>query len=321
MASSISGTPARPAPRLDAPESRVTTHREHRPIHASRSRARDTLAATPGEVRQAANSPKRVQQGPALAAQAVRLLRETAARPTAATASATATTGYAAATTATPPAAKKGEFDFLKDPKIPFEEKLMRFMKLVAQKSEDEITKKMNEIAGNAKTLSSSGTAAAPAPAKKPKGLGGFLGKVLGSAVPQLVKLPVVRDFLKQVSGPVLGAAATALGFPALAPLLAKAGPGLADLVVDAASAVDVGALLGGLGGGSASGDAAIGSSGASSTSGTAQASEPKRAESQQLAMMELQQMIDKQKEMFTTLSNIMRANHDMRMSAIQNMR
>jgi hypothetical protein len=85
---------------------------------------------------------------------------------------------------------------------------------------------------------------------------------------------------------------------------------------------VDLEALLGGIGGGgSASGAAAGASSSSAATSGTAQSSEPKRAESQQVAMMELQQMIDKQKEMFTTLSNILRANHDMRMSAIQNMR
>ena len=113
----------------------------------------------------------------------------------------------------------------------------------------------------------------------------------------------------------MLAAAATALGMPALAPLALKAGPGLASALLD-----------GKLGGGEVA--AAMGgprppAARAASSSARAARPRPRAAtgKNEQVQMMELQRLVDKQKEMFAMISNVLRAQHDTRMAIIGNVR
>ena len=90
-----------------------------------------------------------------------------------------------------------------------------------------------------------------------------------------------------------------------LAPLLAKVGPQLAGATIDLARALDAPA--------STVTTTSSGASGAASTGGEPQLDQRK--------MMELQYAMDKQKEMFSLVSNILRSMHDMKMVAVQNVR
>jgi hypothetical protein len=121
---------------------------------------------------------------------------------------------------------------------------------------------------------------------------GGFLGGIAG-AIGGALKLPGAGAVLEKVGGPVLGAAASALGFPAAAPILAKYG----------------GKILG----------TAAGA--ASSLAGQAGASSPVKDSDKQLAMMEIQQLMQKQKEMFSLVSGVLRSIHDTRSAVIGNIR
>jgi len=225
------------------------------------------------------------------------------------TTSGTASSGYAKA-------AAGGDFAFLKDPTLSVEEKLFRFMCAIAKRNDDEVVRKMEEMKGGAATAAGkAGTSAGTSGTKKSGGFSvwGALKALippLGMAA-QLVGDARLKSLIGQVSGPVLAAAVTALGMPALAPLALKAGPGLATALLD-----------GKLGGGDAA--AAVGagaSAGTSSASGSSTASASGSGKNEQVQMMELQRLVDKQKEMFAMISNILRAQHDTRMAIIGNVR
>jgi hypothetical protein len=130
----------------------------------------------------------------------------------------------------------------------------------------------------------------------------GLASKVIGDAK--------LKSMLKQLSGPVLASAATALGLPALAPLALSAGPGVTSAILDG--------KLGGSGAAAGEGTASSGSSGASGSGASGSAASGKN---EQVQLMELQRLVDKQKEMFGMVSNILRAQHDTRMSIIGNVR
>lgn len=212
-------------------------------------------------------------------------------------------------------------FAFLKDPALSVEEKLFRFMCAVAKRNDDELVKKMEEMKGGPAAASAAsgakaGTASGSSRAKKPATLSVWgalkaLVPPLGMAA-QLVGDARLKSLITQVSGPVLAAAATALGMPALAPLALKAGPGLASAVME-----------GKLGGGATA--AAVGGSGSgTSTSGgsaTSSSASSATGQNEQVQMMELQRLVDKQKEMFAMISNVLRAQHDTRMAIIGNVR
>ncbi len=209
-----------------------------------------------------------------------------------------------------------GPLGFLNDPKLSVEDKLFKFMCYVADKYDKALEKKMNEIA-NKQTSSGS--------SKKSGGgllggllgggggglLGGILGGggasgVLGSVFPaagiglDLLGNSGVQDLVTQLSGPVLAAGASCLGFPEFAPALLQAGPALTKGAFG---------LLG-----SATGAATSSSSSASSSTG----GEPKI---EQKDMLELQQLMDKQKEMFSLVSNMLRSMHDTKLAVINNLR
>jgi hypothetical protein len=190
---------------------------------------------------------------------------------------------------------------FLKDPNLSIEEKLMRLLAHLNEKWEKDMQKKMEEIAGKSSAKSSSSK-------KKAGGLLGSIGSVLKGALPQMgilvdaLKSPVVRGFLSKISGPVLAAGATAAGFPQLAPVLLKYGPKAVEVAAGLASSLE---------------DSAGGSSTSSAKASTA----GETGKTEQLQLMELQRMFDKQKEMFSLVSNILKAGHDTRMSVINNVR
>jgi hypothetical protein len=213
-----------------------------------------------------------------------------------------------------------GPLAFLKDAKLSIEEKLMRLLSYLNDRWEKDMQKKMEEMAGG------QGPSAPKAPATKStstkkKGLLGTIGVVAdvakkffpqaGIAV-EALKNPLVRDVVSKIGGPVLAAGASALGFPALAPALLKYGPAVIDVAAGVASAfVD---QEGGSGASTAQARSAATSSG--SASGGAMSDRQL-----QVKAMEIQRIMDQQKEMFALVSNILRSGHEARMAVIQNVR
>lgn len=194
---------------------------------------------------------------------------------------------------------------FLKDPNLSIEEKLMRLLGYLNAKWEKEMQAKLDRIADAEK---GAGAKASGSGSKKSKGLLGGLASAAKSVLGavgfpvQLLGNKVVQGLLGKIGGPVLAAAATALGMPALAPALLRLAPGV------------LGAVAGAVSGGSAGGG------GSESGSGTAAASGMKVSERETI-MMEIQRIQAKQKEMFGLVSNILKSNHDIRSSIIANIR
>lgn len=233
-----------------------------------------------------------------------------------------------------------GPLGFLNDPKLSVEDKLFKFMCYVADKYDKAIEKKLNEIAGK-QNGSSSGSSGS----KKSGGggllggilgggggggggllggllggSGGGLGGMLGSVFPaagiamNLLGDSGVQDLVTQLSGPVLAAGASCLGFPEFAPLLLKAGPELTRGAFGL-----LGAATGGSG---ASGTSSSGSGkAASSSSSSGSSSTDGDPKIEQKDMLELQRLQDKQKEMFSLVSNMLRSMHDTKMAVINNLR
>lgn len=194
--------------------------------------------------------------------------------------------------------AKASDYAFLKDPRLTLEQKLIRFYALFSKKLDEDIARLKDPSKASSSSASKSSST-------KKKGLLGKLVKTLGEKL--------LKPALAKIAGPVLAAGASALGFPMLAPILLKAAPALAGLASEA---------IGSLGSGAASPSSSAASSGtSSSSSGASSASSTSGPSDDRVQMLELQQAVDKQKEMFTLVSNLLRSLHDMRMSAIQNIR
>jgi hypothetical protein len=210
------------------------------------------------------------------------------------------------------------DLTFLRDPKLSVEEKLMRFLAYMNAKSEAEITKKLEEMGGGAAaksgaTSSGGGTGGTKA---KTKGFWGTALDVAKTGIPalgltfQALKNPTTKAMLKQLGGPVLAAAAAAIGFPQAAPVLAKLGPQIVDYAAAGLQAVEKAAAAEQQGTSSASGS---GSTGGASGAGT--------GKSEQLQLLELNRLVEKQKEMFQLTSNMLKAWHDTRSHIIGNLR
>jgi hypothetical protein len=169
-------------------------------------------------------------------------------------------------------------------------------------------------------SASSSTTASSSGSSKKS---GGLLGSVLGSAKElfpvlglglEALQDPTVRSIVSQVSGPVLAAAATAVGLPALAPALLEAGPAVVDAVAGAASALSAEDRA------AAPSGVVTRTSTSAAASGSSQGSTLSQGQ-ERLKLMEIQRIVDQQREMFSLVSGILRARHDARMAVIQNVR
>lgn len=207
-----------------------------------------------------------------------------------------------------------GALAFLKDPRLSVEEKLARLMVHLSDKYEKQLEQKLQQYAaleggaagaGSAKKSGSSGGAGGVA-----SGLTGLLSR---AGLGKLLSGGGIEKLVGQVAGPVLAGAATALGMPQLAPALLRAGPLLGNVAAGAVSALtEAGAT------GCAKGATAT-SKGTSSAPGGAA---PGAAGTSEKALMtEIQILQEKQKEMFTLVSNILRAQHDTKMAVIANVR
>jgi hypothetical protein len=108
----------------------------------------------------------------------------------------------------------------------------------------------------------------------------------------------------KSVGAPLLAAIGTAIGGPALGMLVAQLGPKVIEQLVKEVRA-----------GGSSST-----SSSSSSSSSTSESKGPATA-SEQLQMMEIQRLVEKLQRMYSAISSVMKSLHDMKMSAIGNIR
>ncbi len=256
--------------------------------------------AAPG----AASGPRR--SGPALAISASALT--SAKKKTTKAPRKRPSPGYASAPkTPSATARARGALAFLDDPRLSTEEKLFRFMMYATERYDRDIEEKMKAAGG-------SGTSAGGSTVTKKKSsnplskIAGAIKTVIPAAGLALESLgnKNVQSLLKSVSGPVLAAGATALGMPALAPLLAKVGPQLAGVTIDLARSLD---------------DPGSTPATSGSSSSSASASAAGDPEIDRRKVMELQYAMDKQKEMFSLVSNILRSMHDMKMVAVQNVR
>jgi hypothetical protein len=173
---------------------------------------------------------------------------------------------------------------FLDDKNLSVEDKLLQLLAYLNKKWEGDIEKKMQEAAAIAKG-SASGSGGSSSSESSP--LSGIASAVTGA--------------VKSLSGPALAAGATALGFPELAPLALKLGPSLVDGAVSLAS----------------SSGASPGASGSTSSasSGSSAASDREA----QLKIMQIQRIVEQQNQMFSLVSNLLSARHQLRMSVIQN--
>ena len=227
--------------------------------------------------------------------------------------------GTSASVKASPGSGLTGEWAFLSDPSLSVEEKLSRFMIAVQKKLGNELTEKMNDYKAK---YGEGGTET-----EKQEG-GGFLGSILGAIFPSggifdkvLGGLEdLLGGALKSLGGPLLAALATAVGLPMLAPAALKLGESLG------------GALAGALSGGKAKST----STGTTKTdkasnpktttpSTTKTSTTPKKGEAgspdERLEMLEIQRLVEKQNQMFTLVSNLLKSMNDTAMVAIQNVR
>jgi len=266
---------------------------------AARAQRARPRPATPNVAAQAAQ----LLLSPATITGLVRAVRTLGARG----ARAGAVAGYA--TPAGTPS-KADPLAFLKDRNLSIEEKLIRLLGYLNKKWDKEMQDKLDKIEAGERDPAAPAAAASP---KKKKS--GFFGSITGALKGMLgpagialeaLKIPAVRAMVDKIGGPVLAAAASAMGFPQLAPLLLKYGPAL----------VDVAASIGGAQAGGGSSGSGSGSTG-SSSGGTKKMSDSER----NTLVMEIQRIQQKQNEMFGLVSNILKAGHELRSSVINNIR
>lgn len=224
------------------------------------------------------------------------------------------------ASKATPKAADP--LAFLSDKSLSVDEKLFRFLKYVSQRYDDALEAKMKELAGKAGAKTATQASATATTKKKKGGILGKIGGALKKAFPiagigiELLQNKNVASLLKQVSGPVLAAGATAFGMPQLAPVLLKAGPELAGAATALAKELDAPEEK--AGSGAAARAPAAKTPATASSAAAASGGLPELTPTQ---LSELQRLQEKQREMFALLSNILKSGHDMRMSVIGNLR
>jgi hypothetical protein len=216
-----------------------------------------------------------------------------------------------------PPKAKpkttstSSDFAFLHDAKLSIEEKLFRFMMAVQKRTDRELQDAMERYEKEFAKSKSSSSGSSTQAAKKDDGGGllGFLGGVfdaLGAVCPPLAiasstlgELGLTR-IATQLSGPLLASLCTAWGLPMLAPIALKLGPEVVQLALGEAQS-------------------SSSSSSSSSTSGTS--SSEKTDVDERYELMKLQRLVEKQQQMFSLISNMLKVMHDTGMNAIHNIR
>jgi hypothetical protein len=183
------------------------------------------------------------------------------------------------------------------------EDKLFKFMTLVQKKNDKELDDKIKDFKANYTKAGSSTSGATGAKSSSSGGLLGFVKQALGA-----IKLPFGLSLDKLVDqvvgdlGPkLLAMAAIPLGFPALAPAIEQAASAILPKLAEVAA-------------GASSGTS---SSSSSSTSASKEAGSP----DEKIAMLEIQRLVEKQNQMFTCISNVMKNMHDTGMSVINNIR
>ncbi len=242
-----------------------------------------------------------------------------------------------------------GELAFLYDKTLSIEEKLFRFMSLLLEKGDQELIGKMEEYeakksastSGSASGSASKKEAAGPAPGAVSQansggggggGLFGALGDALGGIGSMLTG--AATSLAKDLGGPVLAAACTAVGLPFLAPIALQIGGDLGALAVEtAASAIGVPrqASTAGVGSVDAGAKSAMSAkttgaktTGAKATSAktTSSSSSSTAAEfDEKLEMFKLQRLVEKQNTMFSALSNVLKSMHEAQLTAVGNIR
>jgi len=217
----------------------------------------------------------------------------TASKSVKTTASSTAkTTAASSKTTSTSSAKATGDYAFLQDKTLSAQEKLILFLATQKKNTNKELETMLDKAAAQKETAKKSGGGVTSLfnVAKSVVPALGVADKLLGGKL---------DDLLKQVSGPMLGAAATALGMPALAPTAMTMGPKLVDAVLNL----------------QVPGAQQASTTSSSSTSG----SKGGELDEVELARM---QMLQKRVEEWTALiSNLMQSFHQSRMNVLQNMR
>ncbi len=267
--------------------------------------------------------------------------RTSTAKTSAARKSTAAKTSTTRKTSASGPSA--AELAFLDDPNLSIEDKLFRFMALMQQRSDRELTDAMKQYeekkaAAKGKTTSgaassSTGTTSGGGTTTEKSsggGGGGGLFGALGDALGGIAKTVVsgAESLAKDLGGPLLAAGCTAVGLPFLAPVALQIGGPLAK------SAVSGLATAVGLDERGSAASSATGSTGPSTatstparTSSTSKASSSSSASAdegeldEKLEMMKLQRLVEKQETMFAALSNVLKAQHDAQMVAVNNIR
>jgi hypothetical protein len=252
--------------------------------------------------------------------------------------------------TATKTTTSSAELAFLDDPHLSIEDKLFRFMALMQQKSDQELTdamktyeeKKTAAVAKEKSTATggggatSSSASSSTSSSQKSSGGGGLFG-ALGDALGGIAKAVVggAETLAKDLGGPLLAAGCTAVGLPFLAPVALEVGGSLARSAVDGlASAVG----LDEVGSASKSTTAKSSTAKSSTSSGTtakASSTTSKSSSSsagasataddaefdEKLEMMKLQRLVEKQQTMFAALSNVLKTMHESQMAAVNNIR
>jgi hypothetical protein len=226
-----------------------------------------------------------------------------AAAPAQAKASTTAKTTGGTSTKSTSGTSTSGEWGFLNDTHMSIEDKLFKFMTLVQKKNDKELEDKIKDFKAKYTKAGSSTSGTTAAKSSSSGGIFGFVKQALGAVkLPFGLSLDKLFDQLVGDLGPkLLAMAAIPLGVPALAPAIEKAASAILPKLVEAA------------GGGSSS------SSGTSSSSTSA--SKEAGSPDEKIDMLEIQRLVEKQNQMFTCISNVMKSMHDTGMSAINNIR
>ena len=227
--------------------------------------------------------------------------------------------GASAAATGSSGSRGIGEWAFLSDPSLSVEEKLSRFMIAVQKKIGDELTDRMNDYRAK---YGEGGTET------KKQESGGFLGKILGAIFPAggifdkvlggLEEL--LGTALKTLGGPLLAALATAVGLPMLAPAALKLGESLGAALAGGASSGKAKGPSTGTAKGEKAGDPKT-----SKTTTTKAGTTTKKGEAgspdERLEMLEIQRLVEKQNQLFTLVSNLLKSMHETTMVAVHNVR
>ncbi len=224
----------------------------------------------------------------------------------------------------------RGEYAFLDDRRVSVEEKLFQFMKITQKKGDDELVRLMKnyrELHGSSARSSASASGSgsgSTAPAKKSDGGGGlfgFLGDVAGVVGDAVgVVGGAAGKLASEAGGPLLAAAATALGQPELAPVALSLG-GEIGKVAGGILSEAAGAVSGARSSSGSSSGSKSSSSSTSSSSSSSSASGDAGSPDEKLDMLEIQRAVEKQNQMFTLISNILKSQHDTGMAEINNVR